>query len=411
MAEKTFTNKLEDFFDDNSPGGYIQTSVNISNDDLNERINTILNGKGYLTSASHLSWNNIDDKPSIPEAQVNANWDANSGVAQILNKPTIASWALSANKPIYTANEVGAMPSNGVSISNTLSAGEGRTRLATITINGTSTDIYGGGNGNGSSGGNITIESYYDGLTLASVNDVDICMPSTYDLTNYVSTNMLDTTYYSILGTNILNELQISDNNNNIIEDYSNLLGIKNILNSSSSIFLLSDYGYNTFGTNNFYVEYANENKHLIEDVFAKINSGKNKIIFATNDGIWIADNFIITSNFKGIIFNNLTTNILTQELGDNNTDILDNIEIYSNSALIIENQTTKVTYFKFFKNIKYLNANLFQSLFDYGRDLSATSPAYYPIATDIDMYDEDGYATWSRVVTTDYLEKRLRQL
>lgn len=410
MAQ-TFTNKLEDFFDDNSPGGYIQTSVNISNDDLNERINTILNNKGYLTAASHLSWDNIDNKPNIPAAQVQVNWNSTSGITQILNKPNIPEWALNSTKPTYTAQEVGAMPNNGVSISNTLSAGEGRTRLATITINGTSTDIYGGNSSGNNAGGNISIESYYDGLALASINETDICMPSTYDLTNYVSTNTLDTTYYSILGTNILSELQITDNNNNIIEDYSNFLGIKNVIDSSSSVFLLNDYGYNTFGTNNFYVEYANENKHLIEDVFATINSGKNKIIFATNDGIWIADNFIIVPNFKGIIFNNLTTNILTQELGDNNTDILDNIEIYSNSALIIENQTTKVTYFKFFKNIKYLNANLFQSLFDYGRDLAATNPAYYPIATDIDMYDEDGYATWSRVVTTDYLEKRLRQL
>ena len=35
------------------------------------------------------SYNDLSDKPSIPAAQVNADWNASSGVAQILNKPTI----------------------------------------------------------------------------------------------------------------------------------------------------------------------------------------------------------------------------------------------------------------------------------------------------------------------------------
>jgi hypothetical protein len=37
------------------------------------------------------SYNDLSDKPTIPAAQVNADWDAVSGVAQILNKPTIPS--------------------------------------------------------------------------------------------------------------------------------------------------------------------------------------------------------------------------------------------------------------------------------------------------------------------------------
>lgn len=52
-----------------------------------------------ITSADITAWNNKSDfsgnyndltnKPTIPAAQVNADWNANSGVAQILNKPTI----------------------------------------------------------------------------------------------------------------------------------------------------------------------------------------------------------------------------------------------------------------------------------------------------------------------------------
>lgn len=60
------------------------------------------------------SYNDLEDKPTIPAAQVNSDWDATSGVAQILNKPTIPNvptWALAASKPTYTASEVGALPS------------------------------------------------------------------------------------------------------------------------------------------------------------------------------------------------------------------------------------------------------------------------------------------------------------
>lgn len=52
-----------------------------------------------VTDAEKTTWNNKSDfsgsyndltnKPTIPAAQVNSDWDASSGVAQILNKPTI----------------------------------------------------------------------------------------------------------------------------------------------------------------------------------------------------------------------------------------------------------------------------------------------------------------------------------
>ena len=43
----------------------------------------------FATVATSGSYNDLDDKPTIPAAQVNADWDAVSGVAQILNKPEI----------------------------------------------------------------------------------------------------------------------------------------------------------------------------------------------------------------------------------------------------------------------------------------------------------------------------------
>ena len=37
------------------------------------------------------SYNDLTDKPTIPAAQVNSDWNASSGVEEILNKPTIPS--------------------------------------------------------------------------------------------------------------------------------------------------------------------------------------------------------------------------------------------------------------------------------------------------------------------------------
>ena len=44
---------------------------------------------GFADVAMSGSYNDLTDTPEIPAAQVNSDWDADSGVAEILNKPTI----------------------------------------------------------------------------------------------------------------------------------------------------------------------------------------------------------------------------------------------------------------------------------------------------------------------------------
>jgi hypothetical protein len=53
----------------------------------------ILNKPNLATVATSGSYNDLSNKPSIPAAQVNADWSAVSGVQAILNKPTIPSAA------------------------------------------------------------------------------------------------------------------------------------------------------------------------------------------------------------------------------------------------------------------------------------------------------------------------------
>ena len=107
-----------------------QLGINIPTVPTN--VSAFNNDAGYLTSYTETdptvpAWAKAANKPTytaaevgalpdttvIPAAQVNADWDAASGVAQILNKPSIPnvpSWALAASKPPYTAAEVGALP-------------------------------------------------------------------------------------------------------------------------------------------------------------------------------------------------------------------------------------------------------------------------------------------------------------
>lgn len=46
---------------------------------------------GFATVATSGSYDDLSNKPTIPAAQVNSDWNASSGVAEILNKPTIAA--------------------------------------------------------------------------------------------------------------------------------------------------------------------------------------------------------------------------------------------------------------------------------------------------------------------------------
>ena len=49
----------------------------------------------FATVATTGSYVDLNDKPTIPAAQVNSDWNSNSGVSKILNKPTLATVATS----------------------------------------------------------------------------------------------------------------------------------------------------------------------------------------------------------------------------------------------------------------------------------------------------------------------------
>jgi len=98
--------------------------ISISDENAISITDTIRNGAAagatavqpneLATVATTGDYDDLSNKPSIPAAQVNADWEANSGVAQILNKPTFAAVATSgsysdlSNKPNIPAAQVNA---------------------------------------------------------------------------------------------------------------------------------------------------------------------------------------------------------------------------------------------------------------------------------------------------------------
>ena len=72
----------------------------------------------FATVATSGSYNDLSNKPTIPAAQVQTDWNATSGMGVLLNKPSslpasdVYSWAKASTKPSYTYSEVGAAASS-----------------------------------------------------------------------------------------------------------------------------------------------------------------------------------------------------------------------------------------------------------------------------------------------------------
>ena len=52
----------------------------------------VVNAEGKVAPGT-VSYDDLDNKPTIPAAQVNADWNSTEGVSQILNKPTLGDLA------------------------------------------------------------------------------------------------------------------------------------------------------------------------------------------------------------------------------------------------------------------------------------------------------------------------------
>ena len=56
--------------------------------------NSVVTSNQLATVATSGDYNDLTNKPTIPAAQVNSDWNASSGVAKILNKPSMSTETL-----------------------------------------------------------------------------------------------------------------------------------------------------------------------------------------------------------------------------------------------------------------------------------------------------------------------------
>ena len=109
----------------------------------NSGVAQILNKPTLATVATSGSYNDLLNKPTIPAAQVNSDWNANSGVSQILNKPTLATVATSGsyndllNKPTIPAAQVNSDWNSVSGVSQILN----KPTLATVATTGSYKDL------------------------------------------------------------------------------------------------------------------------------------------------------------------------------------------------------------------------------------------------------------------------------
>lgn len=275
---------LENFLDNNTPGGYIQTNVSISNNEIEALINEKINNRGFITNAQETD-------------------------------PTVPAWAKQSVKPTYTAQEVGAIPNNGVSISNTLSAGEGRSRIATITINGTSTDIY---NDNSSSSSTSTTIDY---------NDL-INKPSLESLNNFA--RIAFTGDYNDLIANVPDFSSTFDEINDAIVDINDLeyQHSQDLLIEQKYIIEIP-YNENFNNNTNYSIIYSNS---FIEDIVNLFNQNKINILLQYGNNFYYINNYYSEDGYFGISFfkidfindltdiNNQIVRILKDPASDNAT-------------------------------------------------------------------------------------------
>lgn len=144
----TILGKIKKFFSDLKTVAFTGAYSDLSGTPtIPTKVSDLTNDSGFVESsdlatvATSGSYNDLTNKPTIPAAQVNSDWDASSGVAQILNKPALAAVATSgsyndlSNKPTIPTVNNGTLTiqKNGTQVA-TFSANQSGNATANITV-------------------------------------------------------------------------------------------------------------------------------------------------------------------------------------------------------------------------------------------------------------------------------------
>lgn len=142
-------------------------SVDLSNYYTKSETNSLLNDKADTSSLATVAtsgdYDDLLNKPTIPSAQVNSDWNAVSGVAQILNKPSLATVATSGSYNDLTDQPT--IPDISTKMDKSNPTGTGKLSINRLYNSTEGTDSVAVGNNTTASGiyshaeGNVTVAS------------------------------------------------------------------------------------------------------------------------------------------------------------------------------------------------------------------------------------------------------------
>ena len=140
----------------------VPTKTSDLTNDGSDGTSTYVESDELATVATTGSYEDLSDKPTIPAAQVNSDWNSSSGVSQILNKPTLSTVATSGsyddltNKPtIPTVNNATlTIQKNGTTV-ETFTANSSSNKTANISVPTKTSDLT----NDGSAGTDTYVES------------------------------------------------------------------------------------------------------------------------------------------------------------------------------------------------------------------------------------------------------------
>lgn len=103
-SPQTFSQQQADWTEaDSSAVDYIKNKPSLAAVATSGSYNDLSGKPSLATVATSGDYDDLTNKPTIPAAQVNADWNASSGVAQILNKPTLGTAAAADTTDFATA--------------------------------------------------------------------------------------------------------------------------------------------------------------------------------------------------------------------------------------------------------------------------------------------------------------------
>lgn len=315
------------------------------------------------------SYNDLSNKPTIPAAQVNADWGAGSGVAQILNKPTLgtaaaqnvgdfataaqgtkADSALQAVSPAITAGTYGSMDKL---VSLTLTAGGQASAVSEIVIStayvaspfsGGNTKIGVSAQGSLTTGKtNTAVGSSSQSSVTSAIANTAVGARTQHDLTTglgntavgaYSQTGVTTGNANTAVGTSSQGVLTIGTYNTAIGSWSQTAMtdGSRNTAIGSYAQHLLTTGSYNTcIGTNAGHDITSGSNNTIIGSAYGTA-SMSNNVILATSDtlGVIVAQHNATDWEMKGALFQNVTVGA-AKTLTANSQLV---VEVTSNSLL-----------------------------------------------------------------------------